>query len=143
MVYYTIRHLEFNMDRNALISVKEPAVKRHEEISEAFGNLTNVVVVVEGFDLDRMKAFIRSLGTRLEAEPDYFQNLFYHIDTSSLDGKKLLYLSTDELHDLRNKLIDYGELIEDLSFTPQPSRILAFVNQRISEAASRLHSFTR
>ena len=133
-LYHTIGSLEFLTSRNALISIKEPAVKRHKEISEEFGRQTNTVVVVEGLDLDRMKAFIRSLAIRLEKEPQYFQNLFYRIDTSSLEGKKLLYLSVDELRDLKNKLIDYDELIEELIFTPQTERILAFINQKISEA---------
>jgi hypothetical protein len=81
-----------------------------------------------------MKDFITDLAHLLEREPDHFENLFYRIDTSSLEGKKLLYLSENELSGLKLRLSDYGELIEELTFTPQLSRIFAFVNQKISEA---------
>ena len=133
-IKHTVGHLDFETSRNDVVSQTEPAVKRFSEISDDFGRLTNAVVVVEGVDLDRMKQFIMDLAPRLESEPNYFDNLLYRIDTFSLEGKKLLYLSEDEIADLKKKFEDYGELIEDLAFTPQLSRILAFVNQKISEA---------
>ena len=133
-VYYTVTHLDFKTSRNSLISLKEPAVNRYKQISENFGRLTNALVVVEGLDLNRMKEFIKKLAATLEKEPAYFQNLIYRIDTSTLDGKKLLYLSYPELEDLKRKLIDYGELIEELSFSPEIRIILGYVNQKISEA---------
>jgi hypothetical protein len=133
-VFYAIGHLEIKTSRNDLLSEKEPQVQRFEEISDDFGRLTNAIVVVEGLDLERMKAFITDLAACLHREPEYFENLFYRIDVSSLEGKKLLYLSEHELLDLREKLADYDELIEELVFTPELGRIFAFVNQKISEA---------
>jgi len=133
-VYHTVTHLDFKTSRNSLISLKEPAVNRYKQISENFGRLTNALVVVEGLDLNRMKEFVKNLAATLEKEPAYFQNLIYRIDTSTLDGKKLLYLSYPELVDLKRKLIDYGELIEELSFSPEIRTILGYINQKISEA---------
>jgi uncharacterized protein len=133
-VIYTVKCIDFKTSRNDMVSKKERAVQLFSDISDDFGRQTNVVVVVEGFELERMKSFILELATQLEKEPDYFDNLFYRLDTSKLEGRKLLYLSTEELADLKKKLQDYGELIEDLAFTPQVNRIFAFVNQKISEA---------
>ena len=133
-VSYTVRHLDFKTSRNSLISLKEPAVNRYNTISKNFGRLTNALVVVEGLDLNRMKDFIIKLAATLERDTTYFQNLIYRIDTSTLDGKKLLYLTLPELDDLKRKLIDYGELIEELSFSPEISIILRYINQKISEA---------
>ena len=58
-VYYTMTHLDFKTSRNSLISLKEPAINRYKQISENFGRLTNVLVVVEGLDLNRMKEFVK------------------------------------------------------------------------------------
>ncbi len=131
---YTLGNLEFKTGRNDLVTVKEPSVKRYEELSDHFGRMTHAVVGVEGGDLDRMKQFITALADRLQKEPGFFENLFFRIDTTPLEGKKLLYLSEDELKDLKTKLMDYGELIDELTFMPKMSAILAFVNQKISEA---------
>jgi hopanoid biosynthesis associated RND transporter like protein HpnN len=133
-ILFTLRGLEFKTGRNDLVADKEPAVNRYREISENFGRMTHAIVVVEGGDPEEMKRFIDTLAERLKTRADLFGNIFFRVDTSSLEGKKLLYLTRDELSDLNKKLIDYGELIEELTFTPQLSRILAFVNQKISEA---------
>jgi hopanoid biosynthesis associated RND transporter like protein HpnN len=133
-VWYTVEYIDFKTSRNDMVSQDYPAVKRFSEISDKFGRQTNVTVVVEGLDPERMKAFILDLAAQLEKEPDYFDELFYRLDVAKLEGKKLLYLSTDDLTDLKKKLEDYGELIEDLAFTPKVNQILTFVNQRISEA---------
>ncbi len=133
-IYYTVGHLEFKTGRNDLVTVNEPSVKRYEALSDQFGQMTHAVVAAEGEDPERLKKFITALADRLQKEPDFFQNLFFRIDTSRLEGKKLLYLSEEELKDLKAKLIDYGELIEELIFMPKLSIILAYVNQKISEA---------
>lgn len=133
-IYYTVIRLDFKASRNDLVAESEPAVQRFSEISEDFGRLTNAVVVAEGTDLDRMKQFILDLADRLQREPQYFDNFLYRIDTSSLEGKKLLYLSLKDIGDLRRKLEDYAELIEELAFTPQMSQIFSYINQEISEA---------
>ncbi len=133
-VWYTVECIDFKTSRNDMVSQDYPAVKHFSEISDKFGRQTNVTVVVEGLDPERMKAFILDLAARLEKEPDYFDELFYRLDVAKLEGKKLLYLSPSELADLKKKLEDYGELIEDLAFTPKVNQIFAFVNQKISEA---------
>jgi len=133
-VAYTVAKLDFKTSRNDLVQQNEPAVQRFKEISEDFGRITNVIVVVEGNDLDRMKDFAVQLAKRLKQEPQYFGNIFYRLDTSSLEGKKLLFLSPKELEDLRDKLKDYNELIEELAFEPSLATILRYVNQKISEA---------
>jgi hopanoid biosynthesis associated RND transporter like protein HpnN len=133
-IFHTVRNLDFKTSRNDLIADTEPAVERFSEISDDFGNMTNVIVAVEGKDPERMKAFMKELASRLVLEPQFFAEMFYQIDTSSLEGKKLLFLSAAELDDLAKKLADYGELIEDLGFSPRVATILEFVNQKISEA---------
>jgi hopanoid biosynthesis associated RND transporter like protein HpnN len=133
-VWYTVSYIDFKTSRNDMVSQDNPAVKRFSEISDKFGRQTNATVVIEGLNPERMKAFILDLAARLEKEPEYFSELFYRLDVAQLEGKKLLYLSTNELADLKMKLEDYGELIEDLAFTPKVNQILTFVNQKISEA---------
>lgn len=133
-VMYTVWKLDFETSRNDLVDPDEPAVARFEEISDDFGRLTNVIVVVEGSDLERMKAFAVRLAERLSHETQYFGNILYRINTESLEGKKLIFLSPEDLENLKDKLDEYGELIEELAFEPSLLTIFSYVNQKISEA---------
>ncbi|SFM48960.1 MMPL family transporter [Thermodesulforhabdus norvegica] len=133
-IAYTALRLDFKTSRNDLVASSEPAVQRFEEISEDFGRLTNVIVVVEGKDLEQMKNFARLLAERLKQEPQYFGNILYRINTETLEGKKLLFLSPEDLQNLKDKLEEYGELIEELAFEPSLATIFQYVNQKISEA---------
>jgi hypothetical protein len=133
-VAYTVVSIDFKTSRNDLVAKEERVVRLFSEISEQFGRQTNVIVVVEGLDLERMKTFMRDLAARLESEPQYFDHLFYRLDTTPLETKKLLYLSTAEISDLKHKLEEYGELIEELSFTPHVNQIFSYINQKVSEA---------
>ncbi len=133
-VVLTVSRLDFKTSRNDLVKSSDPAVERFKEISDDFGRLTNVIVVVEGNDLERMKQFATLLAARLKSEPKFFRNILYRLDTSTLEGKKLLFLSVKDLTALKKKLNDYGELIEELAFEPSVTTILNYVNQKISEA---------
>ncbi len=133
-VVFTVAKLDFKTSRNDLVASSDPAVVRFKEISDDFGRLTNVIVVVEGNDLERMKQFATLLAARLESEPKFFRNILYRLDTSTLEGKKLIFLSKHDLTDLKKKLSDYGELIEELAFEPSVVTILDYINQKISEA---------
>jgi hypothetical protein len=117
-LYYTVAHLDFETSRNDLVAKSERAVQRFSEISDDFGDMSNAIVVVEGGSLQERKAFILDLAERLREQPRYFKHLLYRIDASGLEGKQLLYLSPEEIRDLKDKLEDYGELIEDLAFSP-------------------------
>ena len=56
------------------------------------------------------------------------------IDTSSLEGKKLLLLSPEDLRTLQQRLQDAQTLLTDLAAAPGLQQLLASVNQEISKA---------
>lgn len=133
-VWYACRHLEFLTGRNDLISPDKRYLQLDEQYAEAFHGLGQLVVVAEGPDLEETKAFIHRLGETLAVDREQVEEVFYRIDTSSLDGKKLLLLSPDDLRTLRENVEAYQDLIHDLATSPGLNTLLTVINQQISAA---------
>ena len=131
---YTATNLKFSTSRNALASSDARYIKAYEHAKQDFGSLDYIVVVVEPPTLDRGKQFVRALSPRLRADSEHFQEVIDTIDTTSLDGKKLLYLSQEDLHTLSQRLDDTQDLIADLAFSPGLIPLLGSINQEISQA---------
>ncbi len=133
-LWYTVTTLDFATSRNALASSRARYIQAYDHVKQNFGSRDDIVVVVEPPNLNRGKQFVQALGARLRADTQHFQDVIETIDTSSLDGKKLLYLSPDDLHTLHQRLDDAQDLILDLADTPGLIPLLTSINQEISRA---------
>ena len=131
---YTAQHLELVTGRNDLISTEKRYLQLDEEYSEEFIGLDQVVVVVEPQDIPQGKAFIMRLAERLAQEREHIAEIFYRVDISSLEGKKLLYLSPDNLRDLQRSLEDSQEIIHELLANPGLNTLFESINTQVSKA---------
>ena len=133
-IWYTSHHLTFQTSRNALVSQNARYIQRFEEIDKDFYDLAAFIVVVEPPHLERGKQFVRTLVARLQADTQHFSRVVDKIDTSSLEGKKLLLLSPDDLRTLQERLQDAQTLLTDFAAAPGLQQLLASINQEISKA---------
>src|SRR4029434_2896453 len=108
--------------------------QRFEEIDKDFYDLDAFIVVIEPPHLERGKQFMHALVPRLRADTQHFSRVVDRIDTSSLESKKLLLLSPEDLHTLLQRLQDAQTLLTDLAAAPGLQQLLASVNQEISKA---------
>ena len=131
---YTATSLDFITSRNAMAPADAPYMQAREQIRQDFRSVDYLVVVVEPPTLDQGKQFVQALASRLRADKQHVSEVVHSLDTSSLDGKKLLYLSPDELHTLKRRLDDSQNLIYDLSEEPGLTPLLSSLNQEISRA---------
>ncbi len=109
-------------------------IQRFEEIDKDFYDLDAFIVVLEPPHLERGKQFVHALVARLRADTQHFRRVVDKIDTSSLEGKKLLLLSPEDLRTLQQRLQDAQQLLTDLAAAPGLQQLLASVNQEISKA---------
>ena len=130
--FYTVQHLEFVASRNALISSDKRYVQLDEEYSDEFEGIDQLVVVVQPRDVQQGKEFATRLAEILTRDTAHVQEVFYRIDTSPLEGKKLLYLSPEDLHSLRDNLEEYRDLVHDLTTAPGLNTLFRVVNQQVS-----------
>ena len=132
--FYTARSLELVTGRSALISPDKRYLQLDEEYAEIFHGLASVVVVAEGSNFEETKAFVRRLRERLAADTGHVEEVFYHIDTASLQGKKLLLLPPEDLSSLRDNVEEHQDLIQDLTLAPGVNTVFTAMNQKISAA---------
>ena len=131
---YTALCLEFVTGRNDLINSDKPYIKLEKQYTEEFGSVDQFFVVVEPQDIEQGKAFVVRLADLLTRETRHVKEVFYQIDTSSLDGKKLLYLSTEGLQRLLDDLAGSRELIHDLTAAPGLNTLFEALNHQIAQA---------
>ncbi|MBI3249892.1 MAG: MMPL family transporter [Deltaproteobacteria bacterium] len=130
--FYAVRHMEFVSGRNDLISAEKRYVQLDDEYADEFMGVDQVVVVVEPKDVQQGKDFVTRLGEVLLRDTAHVSEVFYHIDTASLAGKKLLYLSPDDLRSLRDNLEEYSDLIQELTTSPGLNTLFRAINQQVS-----------
>ena len=131
-VFYTIHHLEFVTGRNDLISSDKRYIQLDDEYSREFMGIDQVVVVVDPRNIQQGKDFVTQLAETLTRDTKHVAEVFYRIDTSSLEGKKLLYLSPEDLRDLRENVAEYHTLVRDLTTSPGINPLFRAVNQQVS-----------
>ena len=133
-LWYTAAALEFETSRNTLASSQARYIQIEKDLGEDFGQIDYLVVVIEPPHLERGKQFVHALTARLRADTAHVEHVVDKIDTTSLEGKKLLLLSQQELRTLRQRLEDAQDFISELSQAPGLVSLLNAINQEISKA---------
>jgi uncharacterized protein len=98
-------------------------------------------VVIQSPNPERAKAFATALAQRWERD-SHIDRVFYRIDVDALKRKGLLYLSPDELTDLRQQLQAHHDVLKGLAASPTLQHLLALVNQEVTTSLVS-HLFTR
>jgi hopanoid biosynthesis associated RND transporter like protein HpnN len=129
---YTVQHLQFISGRNDLVSSEKRYLQLDEEYTREFMGVDQLVVIVEPRDVQQGKDFVTRLAEILARDTTHVEEIFYRIDTSSLEGKKLLYLSTENLHALHENLVEYQDLVRTLATTPGLNPLLESINTQVS-----------
>lgn len=133
-VWYTATHLEFQTSRNSLVSQQERYIQRAEAIDQDFYDLDALIVAIEPPRPERGKQYVQALTARLKADTTHFSRVIDRIDTSSLEGKKLLLMSPDDLRTLRQRLEEAQDLLTSLAEAPGLQQLLVAINQEMSKA---------
>lgn len=109
---YASNSLGFKTKRADLINPKTAYHQRWLAFTKDFGEMADMVVVVEGPDSNAIKQTLDDLGAQLEKEPENFADVLFKVDTSSLRNKGLQYLAPDQLETLLTRLEDFGPVLK-------------------------------
>ena len=124
-VTYTASSLDFVTGRTDLIDSDKPYIKLEDQYTKEFSSVDQFFVVVEPQDIEQGKAFVIRLGELLAQETTYIEEVFYQIDTTSLDGKKLLYLPKEDLKSLFDDLSGSHDLIREITTAPGLNQLIS------------------
>jgi uncharacterized protein len=131
-VGYTLRELTFLTSGRDLLPAGERSVLRYTEYLRDFGDLDDITVVVEARNLATAKAYATRLFNELKKSPDMFRRVTYRVDPKHLTGRALLYLPKDKLAEIRDKIFDYQELMEQFAARPTLDQLIEGINTRVA-----------
>jgi hypothetical protein len=133
-VAYTLHALTFKTSMRALLPQNAGYVLRYAEYARDFGELEDIVVVVEAGSFESARAYASRLTQELRASPVKFPRIAYRIDPMRFEGRQLLYLPTKELREIRDKIFDHQEFMESFASDPSLARLLEGVNTQMATA---------
>lgn len=133
-IAYTTHALTFKTSTRALLPQDAGYVVRYAEYAKEFGELEDIVVVVEAGSFEGARAYAARLTEELKQAPVKFQRVAYRIDPKRFEGRQLLYLPTPELREIRDKIFDHQEFMESFAGDPSLARLLEGVNTQMAAA---------
>jgi uncharacterized protein len=133
-VAYTLHALTFQTTTRALLPQNAGFVVRYAQYARDFGELEDIVVVVEAGSFEGARAYAARLTQELRASPSKFKRIAYRIEPERFEGRQLLYLSTDELVKIRDNIFDHQEFMEGFAGDPSLARLLEGVNTQMAAA---------
>src|SRR5882672_5274997 len=133
-IAYTSYALTFKTSTRALLPQDAGYVLRYAEYARDFGELEDIVVVVEAGSFESARAYASRLTQELRASPVKFHRIAYRIDPQRFEGRQLLYLPTEELREIRDKIFDHQEFMESFASDPSLARLLEGVNTQMATA---------
>jgi hopanoid biosynthesis associated RND transporter like protein HpnN len=133
-VGYTLHALTFQTSTLSLLPQNAPYALRYREYAKDFGELEDIVVVIEAGSFEGARAYASQLVQELKASPIKFHRLAYRIDPKRFEGRQLLYLPTAELKEIRDKIFDHQEFMETFAGDPSLVQLLEGVNTQLATA---------
>jgi predicted RND superfamily exporter protein len=132
---YTLHGLRFRPDTLDLLPRDAPFVERWRAYERAFAAPDEMVVVVEAPSLEAAAAYAERLRGALARSPVPFPRVAYGVDVAGLEGRGLLYLSADELRQLRRLLAGDAGLLARFAASPD---LVGLVEGISAEAAGAI-----
>jgi uncharacterized protein len=130
---YTLHALTFKTSGRDVLPQGAGYVKKYVEYAREFGELEDIVVVVEARTFEAAKAYAARLVQELRASPVNFHRVAYRIDPKRFEGRQLLYLSQDKLQEIRDKIFDHQEFMESFAADPTLSRLVEGVSAQFAQ----------
>jgi hopanoid biosynthesis associated RND transporter like protein HpnN len=133
-VGYTVAALTFKTSGRDLLPPGQRYAVLFEEYARDFGEIEDITIVVEAGTLEEAKAYASRLVREIRRGPVKFNRIAYRIDPKRFERRALLYLSVEELREIRDKIYDNQEFMEAFAAAPTLDQLLEGVNNQIAAA---------
>ncbi len=117
-VWYAVTSLGLATSTRALLPQGLPYVERFVEYDREFGELDDLVIVVEARTLPEATVYASRLVRELRIRQAPLRRIAYRIDPKQFEGRALLYLNKDKLAEIRDRIFDYQEFMEAFAVRP-------------------------
>ena len=132
-ILYAARNLGFKTNQADLLP-RNAYLDRYEEYEKQFGDLDDLVIVVDARSLPEAQAYASRLVNELRTRAVPLKRLTYRIDLRQFEGRALLYLSQNQLREIRDKIFDYQEFMESFAARPTLDQLIDGIATQIANA---------
>lgn len=133
-VWYAVTTLTFATSTRALLPEGQPYIERYVELDREFGELDELVIVVEAPSLPEATLYARRFVRELRAREVPLGRIAYRIDPKQFEGRALLYMSKPKLTEIRDTIFDYQEFVEVFAGRPTLDQLVDGVATQIANA---------
>lgn len=103
-VVFTVLFLKADMNRNNLVGPNQKYHQNYLALQREFPQPDDLVVVVEGDDIEKNRQFVERIAAKMEAETNLFRDVFYQQDLAVMGNKALLYATETNLLEMQATL---------------------------------------
>jgi hopanoid biosynthesis associated RND transporter like protein HpnN len=128
---YAAHSLTLETSKFHLLPLHRQYATLYKDYAEDFGQLEDIVVVVEAPQIETSTAYAARLASVLRHGALETARISYRIDASRLEAHGLLYLPLDTLRTTLDTVAGQEELLADFAGTPTLDRLVAGINQSI------------
>ena len=140
-VLYTWARLEFRTGQDDLISANNRDSRNYLHFTSEFPDLDGLIVVVKvDADPARAERFADMLAQRLIPDKVNVKTVFYRIDAGLTGNSALLFLSDEDLGQLRARLTASLPMLEAYGANPTLATLFGIVNTQLDHATSSMAS---
>src|ERR1700682_1796971 len=130
-VGYAAHSLTLETSKFHLLPLHQRYATLYRDYAEDFGQLEDIVVVVQSPEGETSTAYAARLAGVLRAGALGTARISYRIDASRIEAHALLYLPLDTLRDTLQTVATHEELLADFAATPTLARLVDGINQSV------------
>ena len=133
-VAYTACFLKADMNRDNLVGPNQKYHQNYLAFEKEFPQPDDLVVVVESGDIEKNRQFVERIAAKMQAETNYFQDVFYQQSLSMLGTKALQFATETNLVDTREMLHTARPFIEQFTQTTNLVSLFEQINRAFRTA---------
>jgi uncharacterized protein len=130
-LWYTSQRLEFLTGRDDLMPKNTSFNRDFRAFRAEFGDMEDIVVVIEGSDAERVGAFGSKLYQALEKDKEHFSDIFYPYALPFFVKNGLLFMSLEDIKELRRNLTLAAPVLRELSREPKVATLFTHLTKRM------------
>jgi hopanoid biosynthesis associated RND transporter like protein HpnN len=131
-VVYALTALTLKTSQRDLLPPRQPSIQRYAEYAREFGDLDDIVVVVEASSITEAKEYASRLAGVLRSRRVPLARIAYRIDPSRFEGRALLYLPAERLREIRDWILDSQDLMEAFADHPTLDTLVEGISTQVA-----------
>ncbi len=101
---FTVLFLKADMNRDNLVGPNQKYHQNYLALQKEFPQPDDIVVVVESENIEKNRQLVERIAAKMQAETNYFRDVFYQQDLAVMGNKALLYATETNLMEMQATL---------------------------------------